>query len=374
MSRAPSGAEPFGDLGEHGVPDPEGDVAVKVEDGKEEDIDAVSKVDPDSTKKMVATIVESVSAAKKHVSKMASGTSKLSKKEDWSRWREGVSMALSQHGLVWLLSASGLEESKLLFSEWVAGRLEYFGGDVGAEIDWDRGGTTFLRHIRELSSAVAFLIYQTVESPLRDSLAIGWASSTSWAAFAALEKECKASSADVRAMKAKFRGLRRDDFESLEEFLREAGQQLARLLGTKSHLVVEHELCWTLLLDLPARYSATVEAMMRDDDIAFKTVKESLSKVEELMVRKQARGAGNATRAQSREAAARQRALQDQVESLQGQMRAFRLRVGRGGDAQLCFSWRDRGECPYGENCRFQHPEDRRGTGRKKETEKSDEQ
>jgi hypothetical protein len=354
-------------MAEHGVPEED---AVKVEDGKEED---AVKVDPDSAKKMVATIVESVSAAKKHVSKMAAVTAKLSKKEDWSRWREGVSMALSQHGLVWLLSASGLEERKGLFSEWVAGRLEYFGGDVGAEIDWDRGGTTFLRHIRELSSAVAFLIYQTVESPLRDSLGIGWAS-TSWAAFAALEKECKASSADVRAMKAKLGGLRRDDFESLEEFLREAGQQLARLLGTKSHLVVEHELCWTLLLDLPARYSATVEAMMRDDDIAFKTVKESLSKVEELMVRKQARGAGNATRAQSREAAARQRALQDQVESLQGQMRAFRLRVGRGGDAQLCFSWRDRGECPYGENCRFQHPEDRRGTGRKKETEKSDEQ
>jgi hypothetical protein len=109
MSRAPSGAEPFGDLGEHGVPDPEGDVAVKVEDGKEEDIDAVSKVDPDSTKKMVATIVESVSAAKKHVSKMAAVTAKLSKKEDWSRWREGVSMALSQHGLVWLLSASDLD-------------------------------------------------------------------------------------------------------------------------------------------------------------------------------------------------------------------------------------------------------------------------
>jgi hypothetical protein len=140
MSRASRGTEPTGDMAEHGVPEED---AVKAEDGKE-DIDAV-KVDPDSAKKMVATIVESVSAAKKHVSKMAAVTAKLSKKEDWSRWREGVSMALSQHGLVWLLSASGLEERKGLFSEWVAGRLEYFGGDVGAEIDWDRGGTTFLR-------------------------------------------------------------------------------------------------------------------------------------------------------------------------------------------------------------------------------------
>ena len=137
--------------------------------------------------------------------------------------------------------------------------------------------------------------------------------------------------------------------------------------------MVEHELCLTLLLDLPTRYSATVEAMLREDDLTFKTVKESLGKVEELMVRKQSRGDGGAARAASREAAARQR-LQDQVESLQGQMRAFRLRVGRGSDAQLCFSWRDRGECPYGEKCRFQHPEHRRGAGRKGEAEKSDEE
>jgi hypothetical protein len=109
------------------------------------------------SKKMVATIVGSVSAAKKHVSKMSAVTSKLSKKEDWPRWLEGVSMALSQHGLVWLLSASDPEERKLLFSKWMSGRLEYFGGDVGVEIDWDRGGTTFLRHIKELSDAEANL-------------------------------------------------------------------------------------------------------------------------------------------------------------------------------------------------------------------------
>jgi hypothetical protein len=45
MSRAPSATEPTGDMGEHGVP--EGD-AVKVEDGKEEDIDAVDVSKPRS--------------------------------------------------------------------------------------------------------------------------------------------------------------------------------------------------------------------------------------------------------------------------------------------------------------------------------------